>query len=81
MKKIDMPLVSILTPTWNRAKYLHKTWAGLTSQKYSNIEWVIGNDGSTDNTTEVCLGFKKKSQFPVVILDCNVRVGKADETS
>ena len=72
-----MPLVSILTPTWNRAKYLHKTWAGLTSQKYSNIEWVIGNDGSTDNTTEVCLGFKKKSQFPVVILDCNVRVGKA----
>ena len=70
------PLVSILTPAWNRSTYLEKVWAGLASQVYSKIEWIIANDGSTDDTAHVCLELKRKSAFPVTIIESNIRVGK-----
>ena len=70
------PLVSILTPTWNRASYLERVWEGISSQSYSEIEWIIANDGSIDNTKKVCLELKKKSKFKVTIIESNIRVGK-----
>jgi glycosyltransferase involved in cell wall biosynthesis len=76
MKSNLKPLVSILTPTWNRAEYLEKVWTGLKWQEYSEIEWIIANDGSTDNTSKVCQDLKFKSKFPVTIIESNVRVGK-----
>jgi len=77
MKNIDStPLISILTPTWNRAEYLKKVWKGLDSQTYKNIEWVIANDGSTDNTKEVVEALSKKSSFPVTFINADMRIGK-----
>ncbi len=77
MTNIDSnPLISILTPTWNRAEYLKKVWKGLDSQTYKNIEWVIANDGSTDNTKEVVEELSKKSSFPVTFINADMRIGK-----
>jgi glycosyltransferase involved in cell wall biosynthesis len=76
MKSNLKPLVSILTPAWNRSAYLERVWAGLNWQDYSEIEWIIANDGSTDNTEKVCLELKSKSKFPVIIIESNLRVGK-----
>ncbi len=76
MKSNIKPLVSILTPAWNRAAYLEKVWAGLDAQVYSEIEWIIANDGSTDDTAKVCLELKRKSRFPITIIESNIRVGK-----
>jgi glycosyltransferase involved in cell wall biosynthesis len=70
------PLVSILTPAWNRSTYLEKVWAGLNSQVYSEIEWIIANDGSTDDTANVCCELQRKSKFPVTIIEASIRVGK-----
>ncbi len=69
-------LISILTPTWNRASYLKKVWEGLNAQTYSNIEWVIANDGSTDNTIEIVEALAKKSKFPITLINADMRIGK-----
>ena len=76
MKRNIKPLVSILTPAWNRSTYLEKVWAGLDAQVYSEIEWIVANDGSTDDTAKVCLELKRKSKFPVTIIEASIHVGK-----
>lgn len=43
-------LISIVTASHNRYYYLKDLYKSLTLQSFKNIEWVIGNDGSTDKT-------------------------------
>jgi len=47
------PLVSIIIPTYNRAHYLYKTIESVINQTYSNLEIIIIDDGSTDETKSV----------------------------
>lgn len=54
--KIDLhPLVSIIIPCYNDAKYVAETIASVKSQTYQNWECIIVNDGSTDNGEDVIL--------------------------
>ena len=71
------PLISILTPSWNRASYLHRVWEGLQSQGFRDFEWIIGNDGSQDETVEVVRALAQKSDFPVTLVSASQRVGKS----
>lgn len=52
-----LPLVSIVTPTYNQAEYLAETIESVLSQTYPNIEYIVLDDGSTDNTQEVLSQF------------------------
>jgi glycosyltransferase involved in cell wall biosynthesis len=47
------PVFSILTPTYNCSNYIMRSYDSLLSQTNQNWEWVIVNDGSTDNTEVV----------------------------
>jgi len=47
------PLVSIITPAYNRASYLDETIQSVLGQDYPHIEYIVLDDGSTDNTHEV----------------------------
>jgi glycosyltransferase involved in cell wall biosynthesis len=47
------PLVSIITPSFNRADFLEQTIISVLEQDYPNIEYIVLDDGSTDNTTEI----------------------------
>jgi glycosyltransferase involved in cell wall biosynthesis len=49
----DLPLVSIITPAYNRASYLDETIQSILNQDYPHIEYIVLNDGSTDNTEEI----------------------------
>lgn len=51
-------LVSILTPTYNRAHLLTRLFESLNNQNNFNFEWVIVDDGSTDNTKDIVDTFK-----------------------
>ena len=52
-----MVTVSIITPTYNRADTLPATVESVIEQSFSNFEYLIVDDGSTDNTAEVVNGF------------------------
>lgn len=46
-------LVSVLTPTRNRAYILPRLYESLATQTYRNFEWLVLDDGSTDGTAEL----------------------------
>jgi len=58
--------VSIFTATFNRAGYLPRLFESLLTQTILPKEWVIVDDGSTDNTSQVVESFRKTSLFPII---------------
>lgn len=52
-KNETSPLFTVIIPVKNRAKYLHHTLRTCIMQNYDNLEVIISDDGSTDNTREV----------------------------
>ena len=59
-KNYDKILVSIVTPTYNRAHLLNRIWKSIKLQHHKNFEWILVNDGSVDNTDEIVKKFKDK---------------------
>ncbi|MEJ8800540.1 glycosyltransferase family 2 protein [Pontibacter sp. H249] len=51
------PLVTIIIPVYNSEKYIHDTISSCLSQTYSNLEILIVNDGSKDNSEQVIMQF------------------------
>ncbi|MCU7695109.1 glycosyltransferase family 2 protein [Haoranjiania flava] len=54
------PLISIIVPAYNVEAYIDKCLASLHSQTLQDIEVIVINDGSTDNTGAVCEAWKAK---------------------
>ena len=46
-------MITVFTPTYNRASFLNEIFDSLCKQTYRDFEWVIVDDGSTDETIEV----------------------------
>ncbi|HEY9178968.1 MAG TPA: glycosyltransferase family A protein [Flavipsychrobacter sp.] len=57
-----MSKVSIITPSYNRAYIIHETAQSIFNQTYENWEWVIVDDGSTDNSWDVLQSFAEKDK-------------------
>lgn len=51
---LEHPLVSIVVITYNSSKYVLETLESIKVQTYKNIELIISDDFSTDNTVEIC---------------------------
>jgi glycosyltransferase involved in cell wall biosynthesis len=49
----NLPLVSVLTPTFNQARWLTDCLNSVQAQTYPRVEHVVVNDGSTDGTLEI----------------------------
>lgn len=54
------PLVSILIPNYNYARYLPECLDSVLSQTYNNIECVISDNASTDNSWEIIESYREK---------------------
>ena len=61
----SMPLVTIYTCVYNGEKTLHRVFKSVENITYPNIEHIIVNDGSTDNTEALIQEYSKKVSFPV----------------
>lgn len=57
--------LTIFTPTYNRGHLLTRLYKSLEEQKSNDFEWLIVDDGSTDNTKIKVNELKKKSNFPI----------------
>ncbi|RKJ42362.1 glycosyltransferase family 2 protein, partial [Butyricicoccus sp. 1XD8-22] len=64
MKERVKGLVSVVIPCYNASLFIEDCLNGLLSQIYKNIEVIIVNDASTDNTMTVVEQWKKKSNPP-----------------
>lgn len=51
---INLPLLSVVIPVYNVADYVVKCIHSVTNQKYNNLEILVVDDGSTDNSGELC---------------------------
>lgn len=56
---------TIATPTYNRANVLHRVYDSLRGQTYRDFEWIVVDDGSSDNTGAVVDGWIREADFPI----------------
>lgn len=49
----EKPLVTILTPCYNSGKFIHRLLDSVLHQDYPNIQMIVVDDGSTDNSAEI----------------------------
>lgn len=59
----NLPLVSIILPTYNCAAFLPHSIGTILSQTYNSYEIIVIDDGSTDNTKEVLYPFMQRIKY------------------
>lgn len=55
----NFPKISIITPCFNHEKFIGQTIHSIIDQNYPNLEYIVINDGSTDNSEEEILKYEK----------------------
>lgn len=60
-----MKTITIITPTYNRGALLKRLYASLISQENDDFEWLIIDDGSTDDTERIVLEFCNENKIKI----------------
>lgn len=58
--------ISIVIPIFNKEKFLNRCIDSVINQTYRNIEIILVNDGSTDNSLNICNEYKKYNNIKVI---------------
>lgn len=61
------PLISVIVPVYNSESTIYKCLDSITKQTYRNLEIIIVNDGSMDNSLSICRDFVNKDNRITII--------------
>ena len=50
----NKPLISVIVPVYNVQKYVRKSVESILQQTYKNLEIILVDDGSTDESGKIC---------------------------
>lgn len=54
---MDQPFFTVFTPVYNGEEHIERVFESINNQTFKNFEWIIINDGSTDNTANLIKTF------------------------
>lgn len=77
---MESNLVSVIVPVYNVEKYLEKCVNSIINQTYKNLELILVDDGSKDNSSKICDELAKKDKRIIVIHQENQGVSSARNT-
>lgn len=79
-KMAQQPDVSVIVPMYNVEEFLDKCISSIVSQTYDNIEILLIDDGSTDNTRNICFEWKERDRRIKYYYQDNQGLGPARHT-
>ena len=74
-----MPQVTVILPTWNRAKWLRTSIESVLSQTFHDFELIVVDDSSTDSTGKILESYSRKIR--TILLHENLGVSAARNTA
>lgn len=72
-----MPKISVIIPVYNTERYLDKCLTSVINQSFKDIEIILINDGSTDNSYKICQEYVKKDSRIILVNQKNKGQGFA----
>lgn len=70
-------MFSILTTTYNSELLIHRVYDSLLAQTFTDFEWIVIDDASTDNTEQLIRSWQKISDFNIMYYKMPYNQGKA----
>ncbi len=74
---LNKGMVSIIIPVYNRSAYLEESINSVLAQTYQNFEIILIDDGSTDNTLDMCIRLSEEDSRIKVLLQNHAGVSAA----
>lgn len=70
-RESTIPFISVIVPVYNIEKYIEKCIVSIMTQTYTELEIILVDDGSTDNSGKICDAYAEKDERIIVIHKTN----------
>lgn len=81
MNPTNTPLFSIIIPVYNVAQFISQTINSVLAQDFKNYEMIVVDDGSTDNSSEICFSLAQNQENIIYIKKRNGGLSDARNTA